>query len=154
MVRLRPQSKKGLFMKKIFFILILVSSNVFACPELTGKYICIGGDDPYKMDITQVEENEVTIYNITNDQIADKYIADGIERPHSITVQDMVFPGTLSARCKNDTFVFKFLTKFEGKDIDFSQGFTYSEDGKLEVKEIIKNGRNSAGQSFVCTRKN
>jgi hypothetical protein len=149
-------SKKGFLMKTIFFGFLFATSSVFACPQLAGTYSCTGSEAPYKMEITQSLSDEgVTTYTATLDEEVETYIADGVSRPQTETVDGEEVNGTLVANCSGNQASARFIADYHGFRIDYNDVVTLLEDGSLS-EEIVTyvDGQVYSAESYICTRTN
>lgn len=67
--------------KVIMLLAFAVASSAYACPELSGKYVCTINGQALQTDILQSAISGVMVYNITqNNQAWSDVVTDGVER--------------------------------------------------------------------------
>ena len=56
---------------KSFLIMVLLSTSVFACPELAGNYNCSGykSGESRRMTVTQLKSKDIITYNFDGEEI-------------------------------------------------------------------------------------
>jgi hypothetical protein len=126
-------------MKIAIFALLLLSSQAFACPDLTGSYLCKAGSRTANKEIHSTNQG----YIINSDGNELEYFTDGrvVEVPETDSFKD----GKYTSVCNGDQFVVTFTATlmYEGSPIakQVSRS-TYSKNGdnlKLEIKTKSKN---------------
>lgn len=139
-------------MKALF--LVFFASNLFACPNLAGKFTCQDGNETWDMTIVQTEENGVTTYNQASGDESNTYIADGVTRPHTVETDGVVINGNLTSTCSDPKVVTQFLADYQGSQIDFMETIEII-DGKLNIADVLKmDGEEVSNTSYVCTPTN
>jgi hypothetical protein len=79
-------------MKNLILIAIVLGApTAFACPALTGNYVCSTSEGPGQVAIEEADENGVKVYLIGGDKV----YTDGVARPFA----DSEMTGTISATC-------------------------------------------------------
>lgn len=63
--------------KFVTLVAFFFGSVAFACPDLSGTYICEGEDGKYEATISQKVVNGVTVYTMTEDGESTDIAADG-----------------------------------------------------------------------------
>jgi hypothetical protein len=78
------------------------ASTAFACPDLSGTYVCQGQNGLENLTIEQEVVNQMTIYTLTDSQGTQQLPTDNVVYP----VEDAASNLTGSARfaCEGDTF--------------------------------------------------
>lgn len=126
-------------MKILMIALTLFSYAAFACPDLTGSYLCKAGSRTSNKEIHSTQEG----YIINSDGNELEYFTDGrvVEVPETDSFKD----GKFTSVCNGDQFVVTFTATlmYEGSPIakQISRS-TYSKVGdimKLEIKTKSKN---------------
>ena len=89
-------------MRKFLFALSLFISNyALACPQLAGKYLCDFGGEQKVLQVLQRTENNVEIYKVLFEGMAEEFITDGKVRTTKRGDETIKF----SSVCKSDQVV-------------------------------------------------
>jgi hypothetical protein len=139
-------------MKAFAFIASLITLNVYACPNLTGTYLCQVGSHISQQTITNTD----TGYNIINEGVESNYITDGnsYELPSTDNYQD----AKVTSSCAEDKFVidFKASILYEGSVIAKQVSrFTYYVEGDhlVYLQKTKMKGIPLPTNKFICTLK-
>jgi hypothetical protein len=141
-------------MKIFSFIVLLISINAFACPNLAGTYTCEAAGETWEESITQTTQNGATVYQQTGGQAegTNTFIADGVARPHTVVANEEEIKGTLSAKCSGSMVTVQFLANYSGSPLDFTKKIK-STNGKMEVSDTTKlGGEVIDSTAYDCTR--
>ena len=126
-------------MKMTLMAFIIFSGSAFACPDLTGSYLCKSGSHSTNKEIHSTDQG----YIINSDGNEMEYFTDGrvVEVPETDSFKD----GKYSSSCIGDKFIVTFSATlmYEGSPIakQISRS-TYTKNGdnlKIEIKTKSKN---------------
>ena len=123
-------------MRKLVAIALVFSAQAWACPDLTGKYLCTYEDGSTEnVEITQrVDEKGVTIYNYGGSDIP----ADNAAYP--VPEDDTLKEATMRSWCDGQTLQAQMIGKYYNRGAFF---------GDLTMNLVIS--LNGTGLSQVTT---
>ena len=137
-------------------IFLLLSSNAFACPDLSGLFVCSKEDvngflQKDENIITHAVVDGVSVYSVKNSDGNFRYIADGKKRP--MAYED----GQISFECTKDN---KLLQKMYFKDVNYiveTSNLSFMDDGYIRsigTHKISYEGENiSTDHSHISCQK-
>lgn len=64
-------------MKKYLVFVLLFAAQAFACPDLSGTYMCMNGDNEVEQVVTQSVKRGVTTYTFATEDVVEEIVADG-----------------------------------------------------------------------------
>src|SRR6187399_1401636 len=91
--------------KSIVLAGLLLGSTAFACPDLSGTYVCTEDGTTYEQVVSQADAAGVTTFTVTTDGESETLVADG--KPYTSVEKDAdytyttVMVGTCSADALN-----------------------------------------------------
>lgn len=143
-------------MRKLAAFALLISMPAWACPDLTGNYLCTYQDgSTEQVALTQTVVNGVTVYNYNGSEIP----ADNVVRP--MPDDESIKQATFRAWCDGASLKGNLIGKYwnngaEFGDVDLKMDFSlentnlkYVTDGTL----VDKSGTtHSLAGSVTCTK--
>lgn len=142
-------------MRTLAALLLLVSANAFACPELTGSYTCTYQDGSSEnVTISQEDKSGVTVYNYNGSSIpADNQV-------YPIPDDQTLKNATFRAWCENASLKGNIVGKYYNNGSEFGDldmVMDLSLDGTNLKNVTTGTLKNSGGTypldgSVVCTR--
>lgn len=138
-------------MKFLMLGALLFSSSVFACPDLSGSYTCVGKTRSYQKEVQKTD----TGYISSNDGIEYEYFTDG--KVYDIPETDSYRDGKLTSTCNGDQFIvdLTMTVLYEGAVVGQQVSHTtYNMEGdKLIINQKVKMKKIPLPkQKFICTR--
>jgi hypothetical protein len=128
----------------------LISTPLFACPDLSGNYACKNSIKSFNLGISQRVDKDQTIYNFDEEALKGEFTADGEGRPFTFNHEGMSLEGTMAVTCKENGLDMVFSTNYNGKDTVITQDISKEED--MTVKLGLKVGDEvDANATFKCT---
>ena len=139
-------------MRSLPLIALFITTSVFACPDLSGKYKSCkstSGEATEGVTFSQTTISGVTIYSTesinseTGESEIDSIAADGVVRSQT---EDDGYQSSSKAYCKGDTLVMEGTFQ-QGK----TSGTTIAEVRKVDGKLTTKVSAKVAGQDYQDT---
>lgn len=138
--------------KSIVALILLAGSLAQACPNLSGTYVCEGGE----MVVSQAEVDGVTTYTLTDSEGVQSIVADG--KPYSQTESDqgITYTMTTVASCAADTLNLDMnmaLSDDKGTkllEVNAKAVVSLDASGNLVTQMSADDG---SSETAVCTRK-
>ncbi len=138
-------------MKLLALITLLLSSTVFACPNISGLYTCQLKSELSLKEITQTE----TGYIIDSNGVQMEYFTDnkGYEIPSTSSYKDAI----VTSSCKGEQFIvdFKATILYEGSEIAKQVArTTYQMDGDdlIILRKTKMKGVPLPVQKYLCIK--
>lgn len=121
-------------MKSLLLCALFVSSAAFACPDITGTFVCKFNSAVSQKEISKTE----TGFKIISEGYPMEYITDG--RPYEIPATDSYKDAFVKSSCSEKELI-----------IDFNASILY--EGTVIAKEVSKTTYSMDSANLIITQK-
>jgi hypothetical protein len=136
---------------------LLLGSTAFACPDLSGTYVCEQDGQKTENVVAQSEAAGVTTYTATEDGETTTLVADGKPYTEVETEEDYVYTTTTVATCAADALNLDInldLTDKAGnKMMTVKAKAVVSLDANKNLQLVTTDDQSGQTQTQVCVRK-
>lgn len=147
-------------MRSLAVIAMLVSSSVFACPNLAGKYtVCrsqTGTSESFAdLVISQKLQNRITQYEVnytdeSGEKQTEKYLADGKTYVQTTEDSDMKFESAVTSSCTATSLKIKAVLKVDGQIMNTLEETISKTGNQLSISSNMMIDGETVAENVVC----
>jgi microcystin-dependent protein len=153
-----PSDEGGVHMTKSIVLagLLFGSSAAFACPDLSGTYVCTQDGQSSEMSVSQTGADLSTVYTVSENGESSSIPADGKTYTSTSKEDDGIFTQSTTATCSADALnlaVNVKVTDQAGNQMaSVNANAVISLDASKNLQTVVSDDQGN-NETSVCTRK-